>query len=110
MLFIPTPRFKKSKGVVIPYAFFRRPIHSSCSFRKNYRLLKDICPQNQTLFIIKANAYGHGMKGIATFAYKELGINEFGLATLKEGLALREYLKGEFETYIFSDLQLTDPS
>ncbi len=73
----------------------------------NYQLLKEICPNNEALFMVKANAYGHGMVPIVKFAYLELGIKEFGCASIGEALRLREEIpNGEFEVYVFSDVNL----
>ncbi|MFG1500855.1 alanine racemase [Halobacteriovorax sp. XZX-3] len=73
----------------------------------NYQLLKEICPNNEALFMVKANAYGHGMVPIVKFAYFELGIKEFGCASIGEALRLREEIpNGEFEVYVFSDVNL----
>lgn len=73
----------------------------------NYQLLKEICPNNEALFMVKANAYGHGMVPIVKFAYFELGVREFGCASIGEALRLREEIpNGEFEVYVFSDVNL----
>lgn len=74
---------------------------------QNYQLLKEICPNNETLFMVKANAYGHGLVPVVKFAYYELGIKEFGCASIGEALRLREEIpNGEFEVYVFSDVNL----
>lgn len=73
----------------------------------NYKKLKEICPNNEVLFMVKADAYGHGVLPIVRFAVVELGIKEFGCATLGEALNLRDELFDlEFEVYVFSDVQL----
>lgn len=75
---------------------------------ENYRKLKLICPNNEVLFMVKADGYGHGATVITRFSVAELGIKEFGVATLGEAIALREEIKDlEFEIYVFSDIQLT---
>jgi alanine racemase len=73
----------------------------------NYESLKRIAPKNEVLFMVKADAYGHGMVPITNFSYHELGIKEFGCASVGEALRLREEIPdGEFEIYVFSDVQL----
>lgn len=73
----------------------------------NFKSLKKICPNNEVLFMVKANAYGHGMIPIVKYSHFELGINEFGCASVGEALKLREELPdGKFEIYVFSDVQL----
>lgn len=74
---------------------------------ENYLKLKKLCPSNEALFMVKADAYGHGLVNITDFSYNELGIKNFGCATIGEALKLREELGGErFEVYVFSDIQL----
>lgn len=74
---------------------------------ENYQKLKKICPNNEVLFMVKADAYGHGILPICRHAVTELGIKEFGCATLGEAIHLRDELFDlEFEIYVFSDVQL----
>lgn len=73
----------------------------------NYKQLKTLCPNNQVLFMVKADAYGHGMIPIVKFSHFELGIKEFGCASVGEALKLREAIPdGQFEIYVFSDVQI----
>lgn len=73
----------------------------------NYREIKKQFPSQEVLFMVKADAYGHGLVPIARFAHLELGIKEFGTASLGEALKLREELPKEtFDIYVFSDIQL----
>jgi len=73
----------------------------------NYREIKKQFPDQQVLFMVKADAYGHGLVPIARFAHLELGIKEFGTASLGEALKLREELPKEaFDIYVFSDIQV----
>jgi alanine racemase len=75
----------------------------------NFKNLKDIAPSNECIFMVKADAYGHGSKSIVNFSHNELKISEFGTATLGEALFLREELsKEEFELYVFSDIQIQE--
>ena len=61
--------------------------------KENFKKLKVICPKNKVIFMVKANAYGHGLIPIVRYSVTELGIKEFGCATLGEALALREELR-----------------
>lgn len=76
----------------------------------NLGLLKKLAPSNQILFMVKANAYGHGLLEIVQFAFEDLGINEFGCASLGEALTIRKELpKIECDLYVFSDGEIQDP-
>ena len=73
----------------------------------NYREIKKHFPDQQVLFMVKADAYGHDLVPISRFAHLELGIKEFGTASLGEALKLREELPKEaFDIYVFSDIQV----
>jgi alanine racemase len=73
----------------------------------NYFLIKKMAPTSNVLFMVKADGYGHGMIPVARFAITELGVKEFGCATIGEALKLREELNDlEFDIYVFSDIQL----
>lgn len=76
-------------------------------FAYNINQIKSISPDANILCMIKADAYGHGMIPIARYAVTQLGIKEFGCATIGEALLLREELHElEFDIYVFSDIQL----
>ncbi len=67
-------------------------------------------PKSEVLFMVKADGYGHGMIPVTRYAVTELGVKEFGCATLGEALKLREELNDlEFDIYVFSDTQLEVP-
>lgn len=73
----------------------------------NYSLIKKLAPNSEVLFMVKADGYGHGMIPIVRYSVTELGIVEFGCATIGEALVLREELHDlEFDIYVFSDIQL----
>ena len=73
----------------------------------NFNLLKKIAPKNEVLFMVKANAYGHGMVPIVQYSNQRLKIKEFGVATIEEGVYLRDSLNSlKFDIYVFSDIQL----
>ena len=76
--------------------------------KNNIELLRNLYKSNEILFMVKADAYGHGLISIVDFAYRECGVREFGVATLNEALYLRDQLP-EFtgEVYVFSELGLT---
>jgi len=77
---------------------------------ENYQLLKKICKNNEVLFMVKAEGYGHGLLPIVRFAASELKIKEFGCATLGEARLLREELPDlDYEVYVFSDVQIEFP-
>jgi alanine racemase len=76
----------------------------------NLQHIKKIAPSAQSIFMIKADGYGHGMVPLARYAFTELGITEFGCATLDEAKVLRSELPElSFDIYVFSDLQLISP-
>lgn len=59
------------------------------SLLKNLRTLQGHSGQTDVLAVIKANAYGHGLKEVAgTLAGK---VTYFGVATLREALELKEH-------------------
>ena len=75
--------------------------------KHNYQQIKKLAPNSHVLFMVKADGYGHGMIPVARFACTEMGVNEFGCATIQEALSLREELNDlEFDIYVFSDIQL----
>lgn len=60
------------------------------AFRHNLRQAQQLVSPNTTLLaIVKANAYGHGMVQCARAAHG-LGVRNFGVATVEEGLELRQ--------------------
>ncbi len=70
-------------------------------------MLRNIAPRNEILFMVKADAYGHGMLRLSEFSYREEGISNFGVASLKEACELREYLKDDKPNIIvFSNTSL----
>lgn len=76
-------------------------------FKRNIEKIKERCPDNEILLMVKADAYGHGLSEIVDFSIDELGIKEFGVATLGEALTLRRNFPDKaFEVYVFSDLQI----
>lgn len=45
--------------------------------------------------IVKADGYGHGAMKLAAYAYEKHRVKKFGVATILEGMILREYLGSE---------------
>ncbi|MCF8059447.1 MAG: alanine racemase [Bacteriovoracaceae bacterium] len=78
--------------------------------KKNIDDLRTHYPENDILFMVKADGYGHGLTEIVKFAFNDLGILEFGVATLGEAISLRRHLSElTFQIYVFSDLQFLQP-
>ena len=76
----------------------------------NFKQLRELCGQNELLFMVKANAYGHGIFDITRFSHEHCGVKEFGFATLGEALQLQQLPKKiQAEFYIFSELGLARP-
>jgi len=57
--------------------------------RHNVRLLMERAAPTTLMAVVKADAYGHGAERVATVCAAE-GIAQFGVATVGEGMALRE--------------------
>lgn len=73
--------------------------------KENFLKIREVYPKHNILFMIKADAYGHGAHDILSFSFHELGIREFGLASLREALALRiQRPEIQADLYVFSDL------
>ena len=68
----------------------------------NYRTLQSITPHSACAAVLKADAYGFGIKAIAPIL-KDEGCKSFFVAHLEEGFFLRSLLK-EPSIYIFSGL------
>jgi alanine racemase len=76
---------------------------------ENFQLLSQLAPGNETLFMVKADGYGHGMLSIADYVYRECSINQFGCASLDEAFNLRRHLpQSRSEIYVLSDNQLLE--
>jgi alanine racemase len=78
---------------------------------KNVSLIKEMVGHSRLIPMIKANAYGHGLKEIGTFLIKECLFSRVGVASLGEALFLKEILKDEkFSVWVFSDHEIHIPS
>ena len=58
------------------------------ALRHNARIVRDRVGSAEILAVVKANAYGHGLFGVAETLADEAQL--FGVANLEEALALRE--------------------
>ena len=56
---------------------------------QNVALVRRLAPHADVLAVVKANAYGHGAIEI-TGALQQLAVRRFGVATVDEGVALRQ--------------------
>ena len=61
------------------------------AIRSNYNLLKSTHAKHNIAGVVKANAYGLGVEAVSLALWDE-GCREFFVATLEEGIELREYL------------------
>ena len=72
----------------------------------NYRVLQNhLTPGTQICAIVKANAYGHGVKEVVDTAVKQ-GVSFFGVATVQEAIELR----ADFPTINILVLDVNFPS
>ena len=61
------------------------------AYRNNLQKIRQqIGPEIKLLALLKANAYGHGAVGLGLFAQKNKLADFFGVASVEEGIALRE--------------------
>lgn len=61
----------------------------------------------ETIFMVKADAYGHGIAQISDFSFNELKIKRFGCASIGEAIFIRETNPQLLcELWVFSDLAL----
>ena len=56
--------------------------------RKNIEAIRSQVASAKVMTMVKANAYGHGLEGVASFI--EPHVDSFGVAILEEGIQLRE--------------------
>jgi alanine racemase len=77
---------------------------------RNIQYIKQSSPNSKMIFMVKADAYGHGFTSIVRYVFTKLGINEFGCASIEEAKQLRSALPElKFDIFVFSDLQLENP-
>ena len=63
---------------------------------------------NSIIFMVKANAYGHGLVEIAEHVTSYCGVSNLGVASLGEAIYLRQHVKGGYRIWVFSELGLVD--
>lgn len=70
----------------------------------NIQKLKNICPSNKIIFMIKSNAYGHGMIPIVKYCLEKKENIEFGVASFLEGASLVKSISQiNLKIIVFSD-------
>ncbi len=80
------------------------------SLRENFQLLKEKAPKNKIIFMVKANAYGHGLLPVSKFAHEEGLCEVLGVASLGEAVEIRKKLPSlKKEIFVFSDTGLMFP-
>lgn len=72
---------------------------------KNFKKLESLAPNNKIIFMVKGDAYGHGLKQISAHVEKEGLCECFGVASLGEAIVLRSSgIKSKI--YVFSDVEV----
>jgi alanine racemase len=75
----------------------------------NFQELRKLAPKNEIIYMVKANAYGHGLEEIAHFAFEACGVTSLGVASLAEAIILRERFPADKTLiYVFSDTELSN--
>ncbi len=75
--------------------------------KQNILELRKLQPGKELLFMVKADAYGHGLLPIVQFSFEEAGVRSFGVACVKEALTIRKELPElECDIYVFSEVAL----
>lgn len=64
-------------------------IDNTALWKNVLALQKRLPPNGRIMAVLKANAYGHGLLPVARYLNR-IGIDSFAVATLEEGIALRE--------------------
>jgi len=59
------------------------------ALRHNLQRVRACAPHSRVMAVVKANAYGHGLTEIAS-TLAETGVDAFAVASVEEGIALRE--------------------
>jgi alanine racemase len=75
----------------------------------NFEKLRSSINNNQIIFMVKANAYGHGVFDIVKYAYENFEVKNFGVASLKEAVLLRTripFMKADI--FVFSDTEISN--
>jgi alanine racemase len=73
--------------------------------KENFKKLNSLAPDNKIIFMVKGDAYGHGLIPISKFVENESLTNSFGVASLGEAQALRSGgIKSK--VFVFSDCEV----
>jgi alanine racemase len=72
---------------------------------ENINSLQKIAPNNKIIFMVKGDAYGHGILKVSEYAYSKHKIDHFGVASLAEAIHLRATLPN-IKIYVFSDVEI----
>ncbi len=56
----------------------------------NFKLIKESCGDSEIMCVVKADAYGHSAKAVAT-ALSRAGAHRFAVSNIEEAMQLREY-------------------
>lgn len=79
---------------VVPPALVLRPTWAeidAAALKRNLSGLREqVGPRARVLFVVKANAYGHGALPVARYAQERGLCDMFGVSSVEEGIALRE--------------------
>ncbi len=87
---------------------FHSALHvSNEKLAKNFLLLKKQTKSN-IIFMVKANAYGHGLVPIVDYCLKENLTTTFGVASLGEALELKKNIKSDMRIFVFSDSEVNN--
>lgn len=70
------------------------------ALKKNLQILKDLSPRAWFCPMLKANAYGHGALQVGK-AVEQIGANAIGVASIEEGIQLREAGLKDLQILIF---------
>ncbi len=60
------------------------------AIKNNISIVRKTAAKSKILFAVKADGYGHGMVEVATFTEKNRMVDYFGVASIEEGVELRE--------------------
>jgi alanine racemase len=67
---------------------FPQAIIDISALRHNLRRVRELAPYSQVMAAVKADGYGHGLKGVVEALIEE--VDAFAVARLEEGLVLRQ--------------------
>jgi alanine racemase len=68
---------------------FNRVVIDLAALKANYRLVRNLCPQNPPMAVVKGDAYGHGLVRCAK-TLAEAGAKVLGVLDASEGETLRQ--------------------